>query len=62
MRFEDHPTWQMLENGKQYFKFLEETALSAELVAIARQSIRSLYSLQLEVENQLINQEGEGER
>jgi hypothetical protein len=62
MHYEEHPTWRMLEEGKQYFKFLEETTISAELASTAREAMRALYSLQLEVENQLTNQEDEGEQ
>lgn len=62
MRFEEHPTWRMLEEGKQYFKFLEETTFSAELALTARQAMQSLYSLQLEIESKITDQGDEGEQ
>jgi hypothetical protein len=54
MRFEEHPTWRMLEEGKNYFRYLAETATSFDLAEVASDASNSLHSLQIEVENQLI--------
>jgi hypothetical protein len=54
MHFNEHPTWRMLEDGKNYFKFLAQSSADVEIVLVADSAIQSLHSLQLEVENQLI--------
>jgi hypothetical protein len=54
MHFNEHPTWRMLEEGKNYFKFLAQSSNDVEIVLVADSAIQSLHSLQLEVENQLI--------
>jgi hypothetical protein len=57
MRFEEHPTWQMLEEGKNYFKSLASAVNETEqpeLFDISVVSFQSLFSLQLALEDQLI--------
>lgn len=58
MRFDKHPTWRMLEEGKNYFRFLVETHTNLEVVLTAKSAINSLHSLQLQVENNLIEELG----
>lgn len=54
MRFNEHPTWRMLEDGKNYFRFLAESSVDFEVSITAETALQSLHSLQMEVENQLI--------
>ena len=54
MHFEEHPTWRMLEDGKNYFKYLADNTSSLEISRAAHDASNSLHSLQMEVENQLI--------
>jgi hypothetical protein len=60
MRFSEHPTWQMLEDSIQYFKFVSENSSSAEFALTAKQAMKSLYTLQLAVEDKLVS-EGESD-
>jgi hypothetical protein len=58
MRFDEHPTWRMLEEGKNYFRFLVETSPDVEIVLTAEAAVHSLHRLQLQVENNLIEKFG----
>lgn len=58
MRFDEHPTWQMLENGKSYFKYLVKSSDDIEIALTAETALHSLHSLQLALENQLIEKFG----
>lgn len=54
MHFSEHPTWKMLEEGKNYFRFLIENNNNIEIALTAESAMMSLHALQLEVESQLI--------
>jgi hypothetical protein len=58
MRFDEHPTWRMLEEGKNYFRFLVDSNPNIEVVLTAEAAVNSLHSLQLQVENNLIEESG----
>lgn len=62
MRFDEHPTWQMLESGKSYFKKLANAASDEdyhELADLSIVSFQSLLNLQLALENQLMLERSE---
>ena len=61
MHFSEHPTWNMLETGKKYFKYLEETSSNEEICLTARAAMISLQSLQLEVEDRILLEGGDDE-
>jgi len=58
MRFQDHPTWRMLEQGKRDYSILVaelEMILSPHhpVFSLTQQNIRKLIQLQLKVEEKL---------
>ena len=58
MRFDEHPTWKMLENGKAYFKYLIKSSDDIEIALTAEAALHSLHRLQLALENDLIEKFG----
>ena len=52
-KFEEHPTWKMLESGMKSLRLLKENTDSAQVSAIAHEAMCALYSLQLALEDQL---------
>ena len=61
MRFSKHPTWRMLEEGKECLKLLWDTALSADVTTAIEQGLRSLHSLQTAVEDELVSNLGDSD-
>lgn len=62
MRFDDHPTWRMLETGMKSLRVVRDNADTNNVRMIAETAISSLYSLQLELENILIDLEDSDEQ
>lgn len=61
-KFEHNPTWQMLESGIKQMRLLNENTTSAQVAAIAHEAMCSLYSLQLALEDKIVNKgEQDGE-
>jgi hypothetical protein len=61
MRFDEHPTWRMLEDGKNYFKYLAGSSFDLEISKISTEAFSALCSLQLQLENNLIEKLGDSE-
>ena len=61
MRFDDHPTWRMLEDGKNYFEYLASSSFDLEISEISTEAFSALCSLQLQLENNLIEKLGDSE-
>jgi hypothetical protein len=54
MRFSEHPTWRMLEEGKQYLSLLAGSVIDVEVSTTIVYAMNSLHALQIELEDQLI--------
>lgn len=54
MRFSEHPTWRMLEEGKQYLSLLAGNVMDIEASTAIVYAMNSLHSIQIELEDQLI--------
>jgi hypothetical protein len=60
MRFDEHPTWRMLEEGKKSLKWLATSnSIDHDVFKIIVTATSSLINLQIELENQIIEEMGD---